>query len=142
MAKKSIDIHKAAGIVIVERKLLVTREKGKDIFISPGGVVEKGEDPKSTVIRELMEEVSLVVDLKDLEDFGVYYADAANHPGSWLKMEVFNVKSWLGEPIPNNGEEEIEAILWLTSKIPGGIKVGSIYEHEVIPRLKSRGLID
>jgi ADP-ribose pyrophosphatase YjhB (NUDIX family) len=142
MNKKSFDIHKAAGIVIVERKLLVTREKGKDIFISPGGIVEEGEDPKDTVVRELMEEVSLMVDIKDLEKFGIFYADAANNPGSWLKMEVFNVKSWFGEPTPSSGEEQIEEMLWLTSEIPDGIKVGSIYEHEVIPRLKKLGLID
>jgi 8-oxo-dGTP pyrophosphatase MutT (NUDIX family) len=136
------DIHKAAGIIIVERKLLVTREKGKDIFISPGGKVEKGENPKNTVVRELMEEVGLFVLPKDLEDFGVFYAEAAGDLGSFLKMEVFNVRTWKGEPIPSSGEEIIEEILWVNSKIPEGIKIGSIFEHEVIPRLQKLDLID
>lgn len=135
-------IHKAAGIIIVERKLLVTREKGKDFFVSPGGKVEKGENPKSTVVRELMEEVSLTVSHNNLEEFGIFYAEAAGDSGKWLKMEVFNVLSWQGEPIPSAEEEIIEEILWLDSRIPKGIKVGSIFEHEVIPRLKKLDLID
>ena len=142
MKNKKYDIHKAAGIIIVERKLLVAREKGKDVFVSPGGSVEKGEDPKDTVIRELMEELSLVVSRNDLREFGVFYAEAAGDFGSFIKIEVFNVRSWKGVPTPNGGEGEVEEILWLNSDIPGGIKVGSIFEHEVVPRLKKLNLID
>ena len=142
MENKKYDIHKAAGIIIVERKLLVTREKGKDFFVSPGGKVEKDENPKDTVIGELMEELSLVVSRDDLREFGVFYAEAAGDFGSFIKMEVFNVQSWKGIPKPSSGEEEIEEILWLSSEIPGGIKVGSIFGHEVIPRLKKLNLID
>ncbi|OGM22201.1 hypothetical protein A2863_02190 [Candidatus Woesebacteria bacterium RIFCSPHIGHO2_01_FULL_38_9b] len=135
-------MHKAAGIVIMDRKILVTREKGKEYFVSPGGVVEKDENPKHTVIRELMEELNITVDIDNLEEFGLYYAEAANDSGSWLKMRVYMIRSWVGEPVPSNGEEQIEEILWLTSEIPNNIKVGSIFEHEVIPRLKRMGLID
>src|SRR3989344_6381772 len=139
---KKYDIHKAAGIVIMDRKILVTREKGKEYFVAPGGVVEKDENPKHTVIRELMEELNITVDIDNLEEFGLYYAEAANDSGSWLKMRVYMIRSWVGEPVPSNGEEQIEEILWLTSEIPNNIKVGSIFEHEVIPRLKRMGLID
>ena len=139
---RKYNIYKAAGIIIVEKKLLVTRETGKEYFIAPGGREEKAEDPKQTVIRELFGQVNIVVKHKDLETFGEFYAEAADIPGSWLKMDVFKVNSWEGEPTPSNGEEQIEEILWLTSDIPNNIKVGSIFEHEVIPRLKSLDLID
>lgn len=142
MNKKSFDIHKAAGIIVVERKLLVAREKGKEVFVSPGGSINTYEEPKDAVIRELMEEVSLVVKKDDIQDFGVFYAEAANDSGSFLKLEVFEVRKWEGDVKVNNEVGEIEEIFWLTSKIPEGMKVGSIFEHEVIPRLKRRGLID
>ena len=142
MKIRSFDIHKAAGIIIVERKILVTREKGESIFVSPGGTVKNGESPKETVIRELKEEVGISVRSLNLKEFGVYYAEASNDIGKFLKMEVFNVVSWEGEPAPSAGEEIIEEILWLDSKIPSGIKVGSIFAHEVIPRLKEYNLID
>jgi 8-oxo-dGTP diphosphatase len=142
MKNKTYDIHKAAGIIIHKRKLLVTREKGKDVFVSPGGKVEKGENPKDTVIRELMEELGLTVRHDGLEEFGIFYAKAAGDFGSFVKMEVFNVRTWEGQPHPSSGEEQIDEILWLNSDIPSGIKVGSIFEHEVIPRLKKLDLID
>jgi 8-oxo-dGTP diphosphatase len=144
---KRFDMHKAAGIVIVDRKLLVTREVGKEIFISPGGTVEPGESPVDTVIRELHEEVNINTSKEDLEEFGVFYAEAADHPGKWLRMDTYLVKSWEGEIAPNNddgqnSDDQIEEIKWLTSEIPKGIKVGSIFEHEVIPRLVKTLLID
>jgi hypothetical protein len=37
---------------------------------------------------------------------------------------------------------EVEEVRWLTSDIPKDIKIGSIMEHETIPKLKARGLID
>lgn len=139
---KKYDIHKAAGIIIVERKLLVTRAEGKDTFISPGGRVEKNEKPLNTVIRELEEEVSITTTPHDLVKFGIFYAEAADDPGSWLRMDAFLVKKWTGKIVPNNGEEVIEEILWLNSKVPEEIKVGSIFEHQVIPQLNNLGLID
>ncbi len=39
------DIHKAAGIIIRDKKLLVERSKGKEFFIAPGGTIEEGETP-------------------------------------------------------------------------------------------------
>ena len=53
-------------------------------------------------------------------------------------MNVFIVKNWVGEPTPDH---EVEQILWTDSNIPPDIKVGSIFEHEVIPRLKTANLI-
>ncbi|MEK7595028.1 MAG: NUDIX domain-containing protein [Patescibacteria group bacterium] len=134
--------NKAAGILIKSRKLLVTREKGKIPFIAPGGSIEKGETPKETIIRELKEEVNVFVDGGDLEEFGTFLARAAGDEEKYVQMTCFLVKKWEGDPVPTNGEEVIEEILWLTSKIPEDIKVGSIFEHEVIPRLKKQGLID
>lgn len=49
------------------------------------------------------------------------------------------VKSWEGEPTPNS---EVEQLLWITNDVPSEIKVGSIFEHKVIPRLKELNLID
>ena len=68
-----------------------------------------------------------------------FYAKAAGAEDKTIRMDVFIVRNWLGEPVPNG---EVEEILWITSQIPKTIKVGSIFEHEVIPRLKAKNLID
>lgn len=131
------DIYKAAGVIIKDRKLLVERSKGKDFFVAPGGKLDPGETATQALIRELKEEFQIDVQEEDVEYFGEFSAPAANSPERVVHMEVFIVKQWKGEIIPDS---EIEEIRWLTSNIEG-VQVGSIFAHEVIPRLKSKALI-
>lgn len=133
------DIYKASGIIIVDRKVLVERSVGKEYFIHPGGKIEPGETPKQAVIRELKEEFRIDVQEGDLEFFDRNSAPAANSPEVDVHMEVFLIKKWKGEIYPDS---EVEEIRWLTSSIPTDIKVGSIMEHETIPKLKAANLID
>lgn len=133
------DIHKAAGILIKNRKLLVEKSKNKQFFIAPGGSIEPGETVAQALIRELKEEFKIAIKEFDLEEFGTFCAKAAGQEDKTVCMEVFLVKKWIGEPEPDN---EVEEICWITSQIPEDIKVGSIFEHEVIPRLKKLDLID
>lgn len=132
-------MHKVGGILIRNRALLVTKSKNKEVFIAPGGKITRKETPTEALIRELAEELGISVLQEHLEIFGLFYAPAAGNEQQTLRMDVFFVKKWSGKLSPNN---EVEQILWLTSHIPEEIKVGSIFEHEVIPRLKKENLID
>ncbi|HSX02387.1 MAG TPA: NUDIX domain-containing protein [Candidatus Saccharimonadia bacterium] len=134
------DIHKAAGIIIKDRRLLVERSKGKDVFVAPGGKLEPGENPQQAVIRELKEEFQLEVAESNLEEFGTYYAEAAgsHNAGKRLRMDVFIVKN-AGEIVPDS---EVEEVRWIASDIPADIEVGSIFARNVLPRLKGQGLVD
>ena len=136
--EKKIDIHKAGGILIQNRKFLVGRAKGKNFFISPGGKLKPEETSEEALLRELNEELGIEVALHSLEEFGVFYAPAAEQEDRYLQMDVFLVHSWMGEIRPNS---EIEEILWIDSSTTG-IPLGSIFEHEVLPRLKKENLID
>jgi len=136
---KTEDIYKASGIIIVDRKVLVERSKGKEYFIHPGGKIESGETPEQAVVRELKEEFQIAVAEEDLEHFDSNTAPAANSPEVDVHMEVFLVKKWRGEIKPDS---EVEEIRWLTSKVPNDMKIGSIMEHETIPKLKAENLID
>lgn len=134
-----MDIRKAAGIIIRNRKLLVERSKNKEFFISPGGSIENGETPKQALIRELMEEFQIKVNESDLEEFNTFTAPAAGDESRKVIMNVFTVNNFIGEPAPDH---EVEEIAWINSNIPSGMKVGSIFEHHVIPTLKEQGFID
>lgn len=133
------DIYKAAGIIIKNRKVLVERSVGKDFFIHPGGKIEPGETPKQALVRELKEEFTIDVDEKDLEEFHHASAPAANSPEVNVHMDVFMVKSWRGTITPAS---EVEEMRWITSDETHDINVGSIMEHETMPRLKASDLID
>lgn len=79
------------------------------------------------------------MDAPDLEEFGTFYALAAGHGDPYLQMDVFIVKKWSGEIAPAS---EVEEIMWIDPHLPAGIKLGSIFQHDVLPKLKERGLID
>ncbi|OGM21023.1 hypothetical protein A2714_01580 [Candidatus Woesebacteria bacterium RIFCSPHIGHO2_01_FULL_38_9] len=132
-------MYKAGGIIIKDKRILVEKSRNREFFIAPGGSIEKGEKPEQALVRELLEEFKIKVKVSDLEKFGTFRHPAAGQDGKMVCMEVFLVKAFSGEIIPDN---EVEEVRWITSNVPKEIKVGSIFEHEVIPRLKEEGLID
>jgi len=133
------DIYKAAGIILKDRKMLVERSQGKPAFIGPGGRIEAGETALQALVRELKEEFQIGVAESDLKSFGTFSAEAANHPGQQVHMEVFIVSRWSGDIRP---AAEIEEIMWLTSNLPTNVTLGSIFAHEIVPKLKAQNLID
>jgi 8-oxo-dGTP diphosphatase len=137
--ERTIDIHKAAGVLLRDRKFLITRTHGKDFFIAPGGKVEVGETVTEALRRELQEELGISVAENDLKEFGVFYAPAAGSEDKFLQMDVFLVEKWEGEIAPAS---EVEEMMWIGSIVPEGIKLGSIFQHDVLPKLKEKNLID
>ena len=136
---KNGHIYKAAGIIIVGRKLLVERSKNKKFFIAPGGSIEEGETPEQALVRELKEEFDIEVKEKDLEKFGFFEATAAGQEHNVVHMYTFTVHNFEGDPKPSS---EVEEIAWVTSENEQKLPLGSIFEHDVMPRLKENDLID
>lgn len=134
----NVDIRKAGGVIIRDRKFLVTRSAGKDFFIAPGGKLEEDETPQQALKRELTEEIQIDIDLNTLENLGTFYAEAAGKEGVMLEMFVFIVNDYKGEPTPSS---EVEEIRWINTQT-AGIQIGSIFEHDVMPLLKKMNLID
>lgn len=139
MIEEPYDIYKAAGIIVQDRKVLATRSRGKSFFIQPGGKLEDGETEAQAVIRELREELGIDVSEADLEKIGDYYAEAAGQSGKRLKLAAWLVKDFSGQPEPHSEVEEIRAF---NSQVPDGVEIASILEHNIIPELKARNMID
>jgi 8-oxo-dGTP diphosphatase len=132
------DIHKAGGVIVRDGKLLVTRSKGKSFFVAPGGKLEAGETARQALVRELKEELNIVVAEADLTDFGTFHAEVIKEPGRQIQMDVFTVTGWAGEITPSH---EIEEVRWVDSNLPHDMELGSIFHHEVLPRLKEQGFV-
>lgn len=109
------------------------------MYIQPGGKLEAGETEIQAVIRELYEELTIHVEAKDLEKIGDYYAEAANQPGKTLRLAAWLVKRYDGILQPSSEVEEVRSF---NSVIPADIEIASILQHDIIPELKARDLID
>jgi 8-oxo-dGTP pyrophosphatase MutT (NUDIX family) len=133
-----INIQKAGGVFIKDRHFLVTKSFGKDVFVAPGGKLEKGETAVQALGRELKEELSIEISPNTLEDLGTFRAEAAGQAGVMLEMQVFRVHDYTGEIVASS---EIEETKWINTQTKD-ISIGSIFEHDVMPLLKQQNLID
>lgn len=138
MPKESIsfDIDKSGGIIIQNRHLLVARAKGKVYFMAPGGKIESAETAEQALIRELREEFQIEVLIQDLEPFNSFEALSAGDSTKTIRMDVFIVNQWKGTITPAS---EIEEIAWIDSR--NELPLGSIFAHNVLPKLKQLNLI-
>lgn len=132
------DIHKAAGVLIKDRKLLVVKSKHYHLFISPGGKIDAGETAEQALVRELNEELGIAVAPSDFEYFMTAHDQTTHTPPKTLKMDVFWVKSWQGDLVPAN---EIETLAWVDMSSDLGT-IGAAFSRHVMPVLKERNLID
>ncbi len=93
-----------AAIIVNEQGkiLLAQRPEGKRLagkWEFAGGKVEDGETPEQAIIRELHEELSIVVHQDDLENFWFLshpYPEFDFH----LLMPVYICRKWQGNPQP------------------------------------------
>jgi 8-oxo-dGTP diphosphatase len=131
-------VKKSGGILIKDNKALVLRDRDEDTFFTPGGRIDQGETAAQTIIRELEEEISIIVKESDLQEFGTYNHPMGTDTTKMLDMTVFLIKSWSGEITPNN---EIEELKWIDSHNVDETKLGSIFKEELLPRLLEQGLI-
>lgn len=56
-------IKVAAAVVIRDKKVLLVKQKNRDYWTPPGGLVEREESPEEACVRETKEEVGIDVDI-------------------------------------------------------------------------------
>lgn len=132
-------IHKAAGVIVRDKKLLVVRSKGKDVFFAPGGKLEKNETYEQALVRELKEELMMELQDHHFEHFGSFSAEADDKPGVMLHMTTFLVRDYDG---PLEASSEIEELAWVDAGNTDGVPMGSIFRHDVLPLLTAKGLVE
>lgn len=130
-------IDKLAWIYIKDRKTLSTRSKGKDAWYIPGGKREKGESDLQTLVREVMEELSVDLVVDSIKYFDTFKAQAHGKPeGVFVQMTCYT-GDYKGELKPS---AEIEEMSWLTSDTDP--KLLSPVDRIIFAYLKEKDLID
>lgn len=103
-------IDKLAWIELKDKYILSTKSFGKDKYYIPGGKREAGESDKQALIREIEEELNVIVDSSTLIYIGTFEAQAHGHAeGIIVKMTCYSGK-YSGEL---KASSEIEEIKWL-----------------------------
>lgn len=121
----AVVLRSSAGDVILVRK------RGTQRFMLPGGKIDPGETPAAAAIREIHEELGVVLNADELEELGVFEASAANEPGKRVQGHMFTHPALPGA----QPQREIEEMIWFT---PGEQRsdLAPLFEHHVLPLLK------
>jgi 8-oxo-dGTP diphosphatase len=112
-------------------RLLVVRKSGAKYFMLPGGKAEPGETPASTLLRELDEELTLLLDKRDLQYLGHFEARAANEPNHWVRAQVFVAR--LSEAVQIRAE--IEESAWIAVQNSDCEWLAPLLREQVLPAL-------
>lgn len=120
----------AALIIRADGMALVVRKRGTSAFMQAGGKLEPGETPQAALLRELQEELDLVVDTGALVPFGHFEAPAANEPGHVVVADVFRID--IGDQ-EISAAAEIEEIRWISPSAPGDIILAPLTSEWIFP---------
>lgn len=129
-------IEKCAAVLIKDRRLLVVRKAGTNVFISPGGKIDSGETKLNCLRRELMEELG--VRLSKADFFGTF-----RRPSVFEENDVL-IHTYLCEVTGEiSVQAEIAEIAWISGSVSAaGIEIGTVFSEVVIPKLLHAELID
>jgi 8-oxo-dGTP diphosphatase len=105
------EIDKIALILLENGKILSTKSIGKNKYYIPGGKREKNETDQQTLIREIKEELSVIVLHETMEYVGTFTAQSDGETeGINVKMTCY--KAGYSGVLKKNSE--IEEIRWLS----------------------------
>ena len=112
-------------------RTLLVRKRGTIAFMQPGGKIERHEAPIHALVRELYEELGLVVEPTSPVYLGRFVASAANEPDHLVEAELFEFTT-LAEVRPAS---EIEEIVWLDPTSPTELVLAPLTRDHVLPLL-------
>lgn len=104
-------IDTVAWVRIVDGRILCARPRGKDVFYIPGGKREGAESDLETLLREIKEELTVLLDPESVAHVGTYEAGAPGLPeGTVVRMACYTA-AYAGELAPSS---EIEEVAWFS----------------------------
>lgn len=131
---------RVAAVVLqrADGAICLVRKRGTYVFMNPGGKPESGESPVECAIREVREELDLVLAAGDLVYLGDATAPAANEPDHLVQAWVF----WCTQPVPDHVQPaaEIDAVAWVSPGREATVALAPLLTKWILPELVRRQL--
>ncbi|MCJ8204240.1 NUDIX domain-containing protein [Pseudomonas sp. RGM2987] len=119
----------AALLIGPDGRTLLVRKRGTRAFMQPGGKIEPDERPLQALVRELEEELGLLIEPAQARYLGTFSAPAANEPGFVVQAEVFLV-TVDGAVSP---AAEIEEVRWIDPAGDGDLFLAPLTGEVILP---------
>lgn len=126
-------IDKIAWIHLADGHVLGARSRGKDVFYLPGGKREPGESDRDTLVREIHEELGVVILPETAHHLGTFYDQAHGRAEDVTVRVTCYTAEHQGTPAPDS---EIEETAWLNHHHRGQV---SPVNQLVLDHLHDRG---
>lgn len=118
-------------------RLLLVRKHGTTAYMQPGGKPEAGETPLATTIREVHEELGLLVPIARWQPLGEFRAAAANEPGHQVVAQTFAVVLTETEAAAARPSAEIAEAIWVTPEQARALDLAPLTREALLPLLAS-----
>ena len=124
-------MEKVAWVHLRDGRLLVARNRGRQLFYLPGGRREPGESHAETLVREAREELGVRIEASTMRRVAEVTAPRDGAPGL-VRMTCYTA-AHQGDLVPSG---EIAEVGWFTLADYGRVTVA---EQQVIDLLVARG---
>ncbi|WP_152354426.1 NUDIX domain-containing protein [Brachybacterium subflavum] len=119
-------------------ELFAVRKRGTNAFMQVGGKLEPQEDARQAAVREVIEELDVVLEEDGLDLLGEFEAPAANEAETIVRASVFLAPS---DSLPRDVEvfAELEEGRWfpLDADEAPGVQLAPLMTDHIVPRLRS-----
>ena len=134
--QKTSYIDKLAYIYVIDKKILVTLNYGKDKWYIPGGKRESKETDQEALTREVKEELSVDLVPDSLKFYGVFEAQAhGKTEGTIVRMTCYTAE-FSGKLQASSEIEHIDFFKHSQKEMT------SLVDHLIFDDLQQKGLLD
>jgi 8-oxo-dGTP pyrophosphatase MutT (NUDIX family) len=119
----------AALLIGADGRTLLVRKRGTQAFMQPGGKIDAGESAVEALVRELYEELGLVIAQEHAQFLGEFSAVAANEPGFEVNCQLYQLHVEQ-EVVP---AAEIEEIVWVDAASIDHLHLAPLTRDSILP---------
>lgn len=119
----------AALLIGADGRTLLVRKRGTQAFMQPGGKIDAGETAAVALVRELHEELGLVVAAEQAQFLGEFSAVAANEPGFEVNCQLYRLD------VDQNvlPAAEIEEVVWVDGANLDHLQLAPLTRDSILP---------